>query len=141
LQEAIMGLMRTIRSWFGGKKASLPPAPPTMGHDEPEPEVPEIEVDALKVALASDSPPLLLDVREPFEWRQARIPGAVHIPRSEVPQRMGTLPKDREIVVFCAHGSRSYGVAVYLCDEGYRASNLSGGISAWSRAGGAVEMG
>src|SRR5687768_189336 len=114
-----MGVLDTIRSWFGGQARSLPPPLPSLGQDEPEPEAPEIDADALKSALVSATPPVLLDVRELFEWRQARIPDALHIPLNQIPLRLASLPKDRKIVVFCAHGSRSYGATVYLNEQGY----------------------
>jgi rhodanese-related sulfurtransferase len=88
--------------------------------------------------LEREQPPLLLDVREPYEWRQVHIPFALQIPMNEVPHRVAELPKDRPIVVICAHGSRSYGVAGYLIEQGYTAYSLSGGITQWGRAGGEV---
>jgi rhodanese-related sulfurtransferase len=85
--------------------------------------------------LAADPAPLLLDVREPSEFKQARIDGAVLIPLGQLQARVGELPQEREIIVVCASGSRS-GVAVNaLRKAGYNASNLEGGIGAWARAG------
>jgi rhodanese-related sulfurtransferase len=89
-----------------------------------------------------------LDVRELYEWRQVSIPGALHIPMNDTPWRLDELPREREIVVFCAHGNRSYGVAGYLMalcagfaiEQGFRARSLAGGITQWHRQGGAVEM-
>jgi rhodanese-related sulfurtransferase len=137
--EVIMGLFKTIKRLFG-KSAPPPPHLPL----EPEPEevaVPEVSVGELLDEVAGDIPPLLLDVRELYEWRQVSIPGALHIPMNDTPERLDELPKDREIVVFCAHGSRSYGVAGYLIEQGYRARSLAGGITQWRRQGGEVEIG
>jgi len=119
------------------KKQPAPPAP------EPDPEAiqtPEMTVAELRAALAGGKPPLLLDVREPYEWRQVRIPGAVHVPMNSVPGRLAELPRDQPIVVLCAHGSRSFGVTHYLREQGYDAINLKGGITQWHVQGGEVEQ-
>ncbi len=110
---------------------------------EPEPEevhVPEMAPITVHEALHSEQPPLLLDVRELYEWRQVRIPGAHHLPMNSVPQHLADLPKDQPIVVFCAHGSRSFGVAYYLRQQGFDAYNLTGGITQWHIQGGEVEV-
>lgn len=114
-----------------------------MPPPEPEPDeipVPEIDVAALQAQMKTN-PPFLLDVREPYEWRQVHLPGALHIPMNDVPQRLDELPQTAPIVVFCAHGMRSYGVAGYLLEHGYQASSLAGGITAWVNAGGEFGQG
>lgn len=76
---------------------------------------------------------VLLDVREPYERHVAAIEPSLHIPMSEVPERLDEIPKDREVVVYCHGGARSLMVAGYLFGRGYRSvANLSGGIDAWS---------
>lgn len=83
--------------------------------------------------LAADAPPLLLDVREDWERRTASIPGSQHIPLAQVPSRVEELPTDRDIVVYCHHGARSSSAVQWLHDNGRpRATNLAGGIDAWS---------
>jgi rhodanese-related sulfurtransferase len=77
-------------------------------------------------------PPLVLDVREPWELAIARLAGTVDIPMNEVPARLTELPKEREIVVMCKSGGRSLKVAQYLDRQGYRVANLTGGIQAWA---------
>ena len=78
--------------------------------------------------------PLLLDVREPWEWEKARIEGATHIPMLEVPARLGELDNAREVVAICHHGGRSQQVAMFLEKNGFaRIHNLQGGLDAWSR--------
>jgi len=78
--------------------------------------------------------PLLLDVREPWEFAQARIEGSIHIPMHQIPSRHGELDKNAEIVVICHHGMRSAQVTHYLDQLGFaQVYNLSGGIDAWSR--------
>lgn len=93
----------------------------------------EISVTELAGQLNGDAPPLLLDVREQWEVDTAAIAGARHIPMDEVQEAMGALPRDRDIVVICHHGGRSFAVAMTLARAGFRAVNLAGGIDAWSR--------
>jgi rhodanese-related sulfurtransferase len=78
--------------------------------------------------------PLLLDVREPWEWQTARIEGAQHIPMREIPARFGELDPDQEVVAICHHGARSQQVAMFLEKNGFaKVHNLTGGVDAWSR--------
>lgn len=93
----------------------------------------EITAAELSERLGADDPPLLLDVRELWELDAARIDGAMHVPMNEVPAALGTLPRDREIIVLCHHGGRSFTIAMLLERAGFRAANLAGGIDAWSR--------
>ncbi len=136
-----MSLLRSIKQLLNKAAPKLPPRP--LPPPDPEPEesaVPEISVAALQAALASDQPPLLLDIREPFEWNQVRIPGALHIPMNDLPARLDDLPQTVSMVVLCAHGSRSYAVAHFLLENGYTARSLTGGITAWHQQGGMVEQ-
>ncbi len=76
---------------------------------------------------------VLLDVREPHEREVARIDPSLHIPMNEVPERLGEIPQDRELIVYCHGGARSMMVAGFLSGRGYRSvANLAGGIDAWS---------
>jgi rhodanese-related sulfurtransferase len=78
--------------------------------------------------------PVLLDVREPWEWQTARIEGARHIPMREVPARAGEIDRAREVVAICHHGGRSQQVAMFLEKNGFaKVHNLVGGVDAWSR--------
>jgi len=95
--------------------------------------VTEISPADLKARLAGGTPPLVLDVREGWELDIARLQGTVDIPMAQVPERLGELPKEREIVVMCRSGGRSLKVAHFLDASGYRAANLTGGILAWAR--------
>jgi len=77
--------------------------------------------------------PVLLDVREPWEWNLCRLPGAVLIPMHELPARAAELNKQAETVVICHHGVRSYQAAHYLETVGFDdVINLSGGVAAWA---------
>lgn len=87
-----------------------------------------------------------LDVREPHEWDAGHVEGAVHIPIGEITSRADELDRDAEIVVVCHIGQRSALVTEWLNAQGFRASNLEGGLAAWSAhgfpliAGSAAEM-
>jgi rhodanese-related sulfurtransferase len=86
------------------------------------------------LADAGQDKPLLLDVREPWEWETARIEGSRHIPMREVPARLAELDPDREVVAICHHGGRSQQVAMFLEKNGFsKVHNLQGGVDAWSR--------
>jgi rhodanese-related sulfurtransferase len=89
----------------------------------------------LKTRLAAKGDkPLILDVREDWEVRTARLPDTLHIPMRQVPVRVAELPKDAEIVVLCHHGVRSLQVANFLAHHGFKnIFNLTGGIDAWAK--------
>ncbi|HZQ41966.1 MAG TPA: rhodanese-like domain-containing protein [Acidobacteriaceae bacterium] len=96
----------------------------------------EITVDQLQQQLASTHPPLLLDVREPWEYATAHIPNSTLIPINEIPARaFNELDEDQPIAVLCHHGARSLSVANWLRQQGFsKAQSVSGGIDLWSRA-------
>ena len=78
--------------------------------------------------------PLLLDVREPWEYERARIPGARLVPMREIPARLGEIDAGKDVIAICHHGSRSAQVALFLEKNGYgKVHNLVGGVDAWSR--------
>ncbi|MGA8386263.1 MAG: rhodanese-like domain-containing protein [Candidatus Cybelea sp.] len=83
--------------------------------------------------LDSGAAPFLLDVREPDEVvDDGCIAGSVNIPMDEVEDRLGEIPTDREIVVYCHLGARSAYITKKLNALGYdRAVNLTGGHGAW----------
>ena len=103
------------------------------------------ELAALCAGPASPSSPVLLDVREPWEFELGaiRVEGAstLHIPMNEVPARLGEIDAARSgeteaprpVVCICHHGMRSAQVVAFLEREGFGAAyNLAGGIDAWS---------
>ncbi len=76
----------------------------------------------------------VLDVREPVEWEQAHIEGAVHLPLGELTARLDELPSGR-IVVVCKMGGRSAQATAYLSQQGLDVANLDGGMIDWAAAG------
>ena len=83
---------------------------------------------------ASRDKPVLLDVREPWEYEKARIDGSQLVPMREVPARVGEIDEGKEVVAICHHGGRSMQVAMFLEKQGFNSvHNLVGGIDAWSR--------
>jgi rhodanese-related sulfurtransferase len=85
--------------------------------------------------LSSAKPPFLLDVRAPREREQKFIGGSVSVPLNQLPQRAEELPKDRELLVYCAGGYRSSIAASLLQQKGFaRVSEIAGGMAAWDAA-------
>lgn len=74
---------------------------------------------------------LLLDVREPDEWRAGHVAEAVHIPMGDLNARISELPMDRSIIAICRSGSRSGAVTDALNRAGFTAHNMEGGMYAW----------
>lgn len=96
----------------------------------------DIRATEAKGLLATKKSVYLLDVRTPEEFRQGRIQGAVLIPINEVERRIGEIPRNRPIVVYCAVGSRSGLVAGFLSQKGYgEVYNVTDGIVGWYRNG------
>ncbi len=91
--------------------------------------------------VADERDVVLLDVREPNEWNLGHLPGAIHIPRGTLEGKVEQmLPRDREIVVYCAGGSRSALAADTMRQMGYdNVASMSGGWREWVGTGGAVE--
>jgi rhodanese-related sulfurtransferase len=82
---------------------------------------------------SAQQPPLLLDVREPWEFDVAHIEGALLMPMRSVAERSAELNAEQEIVVICHHGIRSRMIGRFLESQGFsRIINLSGGVNAWA---------
>lgn len=78
---------------------------------------------------------VVVDVREPYEWRSGVIPGALTVPMGTIPGKLDALPTDQRYAIVCAHGNRSQAVASFLAEHGYEAVNVAGGMMAWHQAG------
>jgi len=96
---------------------------------------PEITVEDYAELRKQQTPPLLLDVREPWEAQMSTISDAVLMPMGDVPSRAHQeLDPDQPIIVLCHHGARSLSVTMWLRDQGFEhVQSLAGGIDRWSR--------
>ncbi len=78
--------------------------------------------------------PVLLDVREPWEYDTCHIDGAMLIPMNTIPARQEELEPDAPVVCICHHGARSMQVAAFLERSGFtEVANLTGGVHAWAQ--------
>ena len=106
-----------------------------MGDPEAASSSPVLTPAELRDALKASGPPLLVDVREDWEWAVSSLAeqGATHLPLGELEDRMDELPRDRELVLYCRSGARSDRGARLLRDAGFpRVRNLSGGLERWA---------
>ncbi len=90
----------------------------------------------LKTWLDDDerSKPVLLDVREPWEFQTCKIASSQSMPMRSVPARYMELDREADIVVVCHHGARSFQVGLFLEQQGFaNIINLYGGVAAWAR--------
>jgi len=102
-------------------------------------EIPEIDIDALDALRSEGSP--VLDVRELDEWQEAHIPGVVHIPLTELVERVDEVPTAESLPIVCAAGGRSMQAAQFLADRGLVTVNVAGGTKAWIASGRLTERG
>jgi rhodanese-related sulfurtransferase len=80
------------------------------------------------------SSPLLVDVREPWEFAHCRIDGSHNIPMSRIPASLEAIDRESDIVVICHHGVRSWRVGRFLEMQGCaRIHNLQGGVDSWAK--------
>lgn len=75
---------------------------------------------------------ILLDVREPHEFKSGHIPGAKNLPLSQLKSRINEVPKDKPVLLYCQSGMRSKRAAALFKKNGISSIvNLQGGIMAW----------
>ena len=104
--------------------------------------VPAVDVRTAAERLTGPQPPLLVDVREPDEFRTVRVDGSVLVPLSTFMLRYEQLPKDTPLLVLCAAGSRSAAATAHLLANGWSdVTNVAGGIITWERSGLPVKRG
>ena len=96
--------------------------------------VKEIESVELEKKLSAKEVFYLLDIRSEAEVVHGMLPSSAHLPMHLIPVRMNEFPKDREIVLYCRSGARSYHACMYLMQQGFNnVTNLKGGIIDWAR--------
>lgn len=95
--------------------------------------VTSLTVDDVCDLLQRQAPIVLLDVRQPDEWAEARIDAATLIPIHKLVEDFTKLdlPKDRQIICVCRSGRRSGLAAEFLRSQGYQAANMEGGLRQW----------
>jgi NADPH-dependent 2,4-dienoyl-CoA reductase/sulfur reductase-like enzyme/rhodanese-related sulfurtransferase len=74
----------------------------------------------------------VVDVRDADEFEEGALPNAINIPLNSLRNRLSEVPKDREVLVYCASGQRSYNACRILTQNGYQCRNLSGAYKTWS---------
>ncbi|GGL10348.1 rhodanese-like domain-containing protein [Mangrovihabitans endophyticus] len=109
-----MGIAGSLRKIFRKPYASVAPA---------------------AVGALLDAGAVLVDVREPDEWRAGHAPKARHIPLGQLPGRAKELPVGRPLVTVCRSGARSARAATMLAADGFEVHNVTGGMRAWAAAG------
>jgi molybdopterin/thiamine biosynthesis adenylyltransferase/rhodanese-related sulfurtransferase len=94
----------------------------------------EVTVEDLAREMGGGLPPVLIDVREPYEWEIGHIEGARLVPLGELERRLGELDPHGRIVTYCHHGMRSFQALELLLAAGFsNVRSLEGGIDAWAR--------
>ena len=93
----------------------------------------EIDVKTLNEKISNKENFILLDVRTDSEYFLSNIEGAIHIPMNDIPNKLNTIDKNKEIIVQCKSGKRSAKVCQFLLNNNYEnVKNLKGGIIAWA---------
>jgi rhodanese-related sulfurtransferase len=106
-----------------------------------QPAINQLEPAQVRTMASQSLRPFLLDVRTPQEYKEGHIQGAELIPLADLPQKLSRIPKDREVICVCHSGSRSIVAARRLSSQGYKVSNMNGGMAKWARAGLPVKSG
>jgi len=96
-------------------------------------DVPEVDIETFAALHAQGV--TVIDVREPDEYTDGHVPGAVLIPLGEVADRVDEVPADRTVYMVCALGGRSGRAAEHLAAQGRDVVNVAGGTKGWIAAG------
>ena len=96
----------------------------------------EIESIELQESMGSGKGPILLDIRSANELMQGVLPDSQHLPMHILPLRISEFPSDRDIVLYCRSGARSYTACNFLMQQGHsNVVHLRGGIISWAQNG------
>ncbi len=120
--------LRDLNALRGERNTTKSPMPDTQNPPL------EIDVRQARAWLSSKTPPLVLDVREPYEVAICQLPECLTMPMGQIAERFSSLPNDRPVLVYCHHGGRSLQAARFLRGKGLaRVSSLRGGIDEWAQ--------
>ncbi|RDH88788.1 MAG: sulfurtransferase [endosymbiont of Seepiophila jonesi] len=98
--------------------------------------VQEIDSSDLQARISAGDDFYLLDIRSAGEVAQGMLPDSDHMPMHVIPLRMDELPRDKDVILYCHSGARSYHACAYLIQQGFEnVVNLRGGILGWARSG------
>lgn len=135
-QPRASGMPSGLPQAQGKVAAPLPidePKAAATGKNAKTPTYKEVNAQELIKMMASKNPPYVIDVRDPVEFQEFHMEGAINIPLGSIAGSVSTLPKDRDIVVYCRTGRRSEIAQKALYDFGVtNVSNLTGGIFVWA---------
>jgi hydroxyacylglutathione hydrolase len=96
---------------------------------------PSIDLVTIDAVHSTDRNALLIDIREPEEYVQGHVPGAINLPQADLASRLEELPRDRSLMLICQHGIRSVRAAQFLKQIGFaQVASVTGGTSAWTEA-------
>lgn len=115
-----------------------PPPPATRVEEEPSEESQEeidVEVEASVVLTWQEEGknPILVDIRQPYELGSGYIPDSLLIPMNQLATQVDLFPKDVPIVLYCAAGARSFGMAHFMREKGFdQAWSMIGGVGEWN---------
>lgn len=88
--------------------------------------------DDFRIEMKNNSKSIVVDVREPEEYKRGFIKGAINIPLSQLERRLAEIPKDNTVLLYCQSGMRSKNAVKILSRSGYaNIAHLQGGVSAW----------
>jgi rhodanese-related sulfurtransferase len=111
-------------------QSSTPAAQPAQAKPLPQ----EISISEAKAM--QDAGAFMLDVREPSEWNELHMPGAMLIPLGQLASRLSEVPKDKPVVVVCRSGNRSQEGRNILAANGFSSvTSMAGGMREWQSAG------
>ena len=99
------------------------------------------EIDVAELAARREAGAAVLDVRNPDEYDEAHVAGAILIPLGELVERVDEVPTGGSLPVICRSGGRSLQAAEWLQDQGIDAVNVAGGTMAWIDAGLPIDTG
>ena len=98
--------------------------------------VKEVDAQELRARIDAGEDIALIDIRSDAEVAQGVLPDSEHLAMHLIPLRMHDLPKDKDVVLYCRSGARSYHACNFLGQQGIdNVINLRGGIIAWARQG------